>query len=102
MDNKKSELEKKLYNFKDTLKKAQKMEGKKSYVSKLKKLDEEIEKINNGLDAIMYDKFYFIIEYTYLEHWKKEDILKEFNIDYSIYNIHKDRLLQNLIRLMKL
>ena len=102
MTSKRKEIETILYSFNNKIKEAEELERENPSSSKLKKLDKEIRLINDGLDSIMYDKFYFIIEYKYLEGWDKKRILKEFNIDYSLYEIQEERLLMNLIRFIKL
>lgn len=102
MEEKFKKIEEILYSFNDKIKLAEELEKSNKKKEELKKLDEEIRRVNDGLDSIMYDKFYFIIEYLYLENWSKERIMKEFKIDYPCFNIHRDRLLTNLIRFMKL
>lgn len=96
------EIEEILNTFNSKIELANKLESENPEDERLKKLDEEIRNINDALDSIMYDKFYFIIEYYYFEKWNKERIMKEFKIDYPCFNIHRDRLLTNLIRLLKL
>lgn len=102
MEEKFKKIEEILYSFNDKIKIAEELESSNKKKEELKKLDEEIRNINDALDSIMYDKFYFIIEYYYFEKWSKERIMEEFKIDYPCFNIHRDRLLQNLIRFMKL
>lgn len=102
MEEKFKKIEEILYSFNDKIKLAEELECSNKKKEELKKLDEEIRNINDALDSIMYDKFYFIIEYYYFEKWSKERIMKESKIDYPCFNIHRDRLLTNLIRFMKL
>ncbi len=102
MEEKFRKIEEVLNTFNLKIKLAEEIEATNPEDEELKKLDEEIRNINDALDSIMYDKFYFIIEYYYFERWSKERIMKEFKIDYPCFNINRDRLLQNLIRFMKL
>lgn len=89
-------VEKLLMNFNNLILAAETKEFIEGPSKELEEMDKLIILINESLDFIMYDKYYEIIEYFYLQNKDINSILKIMNISRDTFFMNKRKLLIKL------
>lgn len=96
MEERIKKVEKMLYNHNNLIEATETKEFLEGKSSEIDEMDKLINLVNDALDSIMYDKYYEIIEYYYLQDKDIKYILYKLDINRNTFFKHKRRLLVRL------